>query len=641
MKKSRILILVFILIAISSFSQLDTRNIIYKGRYDIYNKQYHDAIKKFNSVITVKPELVEPYFYRGIAKYELKDYKGAELDLLKVIDMNSFYISAYHYVGIVYGSMSDYNLAIKYLDKAIDLSPYDASILLSRGITRLQMKDTESAIEDFNKAIKLNNQLPELYLNKGVAYMVKDDYESAIVQFNKAIKLNVFYADAYARRGLANLELKKTDLAKKDLSHAIKLDSKNSVYYYWRAHLYYENMEFDNAIADYDKVLSINPNNALVFFNRAIIKADIGLYNEAIEDYNKVIELNPENIIPYYNKATIRINNKEYGKAIDDLTAAINVFGEFSQAYEMRSFAKRKIGDERGAWIDSRTAEKISKEYGASNIDTSNFKKLIEFEDDFYSTKPREKNVNAFGNIVFSIVKKTQQQNKHLTKYYYDFLEDVNSLITNDYKIVLKIEGNNISDSDLVSLNNEMKDVPIDKDSYIYFIRAVIEKELKNYNQAAENLALLLESNKDFIPAKISIANIIYKKLDYENNVSDYNIRVEIDGMNSEYKTKSGEEHYMSVVDAYSKVSNKNEIVDFNLGNLYSEINQHFTAIYYYSKAIDENADLSYAYFNRGMSNIKINQNKKACFDFSKAGELGVSKAYNLIEKYCKNIDGE
>ena len=625
------------MIAAISFAQLDTRNIIYKGRHDIYNKKYQEAIKKFNSVIVVKPELVEPYFFRGIAKYELKDYKGAELDLLKVIDMNPFYISAYHYIGIVYGSMSDYNLGIKYLNKAIELSPYDASIFMSRGITKMQMKEIDAAIEDFNTAIKLNSQLPELYLNKGIAFMIKDKYEDAILQFNKAIKLNVFFADAYARRGIAQMELKDKETAIKDLSHAIKLDSKNTVFYYWRAHVYYDNLEFDKAIADYDKVIQMNPNNALVYFNRAVIRADVGLYNDAIDDYDKVIELNPQNLIPYYNKASINLNNKQYKDAIKDLSDAIVIFPEFSQAYEMRAYAKSKIGDEKGSYLDNKIAEKLSSQNFKSKIDTSKFKTLLEFDDDFYTTKAFSKVDVLFGDIVFTIVKKNYQEEKQFKKYYYDFIEDLNTLIPKDYKIVIATKTNIFSDKELIEFKKLLDNIPIDEQGYIYFAKAIVAKELKNYNKAAQNLDVLLISHKNFAPAEICLANIMHKKRDLDNIISDCKIKVEIDGMNSEYNTKDSQGYYTSIVDAYSKISDKNEIVNYNLGNLYSELNQPYTAIFYYNKAVEANKNLSYAYFNRGLNKIKIKLNEKACVDFSRAGELGLTKAYELIEKFCSN----
>ena len=41
-------------------------------------------------------------------------------------------------------------------------------------------------------------------------------------------------------------------------------------------------------------------------------------------------------------------------------------------------------------------------------------------------------------------------------------------------------------------------------------------------------------------------------------------------------------------------------------------------------------------YWNRGLAKIKLGQIDSGCLDFSKAGELGHSEAYNSIKKYCK-----
>jgi hypothetical protein len=41
------------------------------------------------------------------------------------------------------------------------------------------------------------------------------------------------------------------------------------------------------------------------------------------------------------------------------------------------------------------------------------------------------------------------------------------------------------------------------------------------------------------------------------------------------------------------------------------------------------------AYFNRGTSNYYLGNKKQACIDWSKAGELGFTDAYDLIKKFC------
>ena len=108
-------------------AQLNINYYINLGRAQLYTEKYSDAIESFNTVIKVKPELSDPYFLRGIAKYNLNDYLGAELD---------------------YG-------------KAIELKPNHIDALRYRGYTRLNLKKYYLALNDFGDAIKLNSIDPD------------------------------------------------------------------------------------------------------------------------------------------------------------------------------------------------------------------------------------------------------------------------------------------------------------------------------------------------------------------------------------------------------------------------------------------------------------------------------------------------
>ncbi len=51
--------------------------------------------------------------------------------------------------------------------------------------------------------------------------------------------------------------------------------------------------------------------------------------------------------------------------------------------------------------------------------------------------------------------------------------------------------------------------------------------------------------------------------------------------------------------------------------------------------AIKLQPDLGEAYYNRALTLLYLNENKLACKDLSKAGELGITEAYNVIKRYC------
>ncbi len=629
----RILLSIFTVIYIVSFSQLDTKNLIIKARLNIYNQNYTEALLIFNSIINVKPELVEPYFYRGVIKYQLNDMLGAEADLSKTISMNPYYTSAYHYLSIVKSSQKDFNSAINNINKAIELSPYNASMYLTKGIIYMQMQETGTAINSFKKAEELNNQLPEIYLNIGVAYLIEKKYNKAINNLNKAIKLNVFFADAYARKAIVYLEKEKLDSALTQINYAIKLDKKKSIYYYWRANIRYKVPDFDGTIKDYDKVIELNPENTLAYYNRAIIKTEIGLYNDAIDDYIKVNELEPNNLLAYYNKGTIYYNQKNYKNLLIEMDKAIEIYPEFSQAYKLRSIAKENSGDKKGAYKDMYISNKLNS--NKSIIDTSKLNRIISFNDNFSLNFGNKKIRTSFNNIEYKIVKKAYKQPEFLKKYSLDEIDNLNKFLPKDYKVILTENDSRLTEEEQLVIYEYLNNTAIDSKNYIIFLKSIINIELKNYKSAKLNLVKL--KNTNFFPAKLTSAILQEKLSNLNNNVTKTNSIININGVDSKYESTDYKTstNINSIIENYSILNKNNAIVNFNLGNIYNNKGEYYTSTHYYSKSINSDKDFAYAYYNRGKNYIILKEIKNACADFSKSGELGIEESYKLINKYC------
>lgn len=74
----------------------------------------------------------------------------------------------------------------------------------------------------------------------------------------------------------------------------------------------------------------------------------------------------------------------------------------------------------------------------------------------------------------------------------------------------------------------------------------------------------------------------------------------------------------------------------FNIGNVYAKNGEIDKAIEAYTQVIRQDRELAEAYFNRGLLYIYIGQKAQASADLSKAGELGITSAYNIIKRYCR-----
>jgi tetratricopeptide (TPR) repeat protein len=58
------------------------------------------------------------------------------------------------------------------------------------------------------------------------------------------------------------------------------------------------------------------------------------------------------------------------------------------------------------------------------------------------------------------------------------------------------------------------------------------------------------------------------------------------------------------------------------------------SAIVDYTKAVEIDSRFAEAYFNRGLARIYTGNGEEGIADLSKAGELGVFQAYNLIKRF-------
>jgi len=135
-------------------------------------------------------------------------------------------------------------------------------------------------------------------------------------------------------------------------------------------------------------------------------------------------------------------------------------------------------------------------------------------------------------------------------------------------------------------------------------------------------------------------ANLRYKLVDYTKNYADVNTIID-DKAKSQKVANDGQlilDMNMAIVDL-NKVNQLNpdfSFAYFNKANILCSQKDFKTAILNYTKAIEVDGDFAEAYFNRGLTYLFIGENDKGLADLSKAGELGIFKAYNLIQRFKK-----
>ena len=149
----------------------------------------------------------------------------------------------------------------------------------------------------------------------------------------------------------------------------------------------------------------------------------------------------------------------------------------------------------------------------------------------------------------------------------------------------------------------------------VLFLRAMCKSELNDRYGAINDYDRIIELEKTAKPT-------VYKMSTVYNNKAYCLVGL-----------KQYEEALLYVTKALELDKTEAYIWDTR-GELYYHIGEYEKSIKDMNEAIKikENAN---SYYYRGLANLKLDNKSKACSDFSKAGELGESKAYNEISENC------
>jgi tetratricopeptide (TPR) repeat protein len=186
------------------------------------------AIQDFTDALRLMPANKLALLGRGIARFQLNDYSGAQTDLKAYIDLDSKNAMAYNYMAAACFMRQDYNGALVNYDEVVKLDSTYPDIYTNRGMMRHYLRDFNGAVQDYDKAIALKPGNASSYNNRAAANMMLGDFESALADLNKAIELNPMYADAYDNRGRVKQRLGNLDGACQDWQKAFSLGLQTS-----------------------------------------------------------------------------------------------------------------------------------------------------------------------------------------------------------------------------------------------------------------------------------------------------------------------------------------------------------------------------------------------------------------------------
>ena len=646
--KQHILTLVLCTLSLCTFAQLNTDRITAIGRNALYFEDYVLSIQYFNQVIRLKPYLSEPYFYRAIAKIQLEDYQGALRDCNAAIERNPFSPGCYYARGYIYRQLNRLEEAEADYTEALRFSPENRTYMLLRADTRAQMKHYDAALEDISQMLKREPQSASVWGEKGHICILKKDTLTALEAFEKASLYDKTNPAVWSALGVTNLMLNREDEAYVQLTQAINLGSKWAGDYINRGIIHYHRHNYRGALSDYDQAVKIAPKEADCYYNRGVMRQEVGDYNRALEDLNTAISLDPERTEMRYQRGLVEMQLRQWKAVVRDMDSLIARYPYFLPAYYLASQAADKQGltktsyqyrqkaydlEQKKEQIQSQQASQPNtdlliadaqpqkkdhrKEFSTS---TAQDQTDIPDEEQKYDSQTRgsiqkkHQDVVNEPNIVLSYY--SQDMSLRRTNYYHPLVDELNK--AQDLPAALKFTAQELTltaemvDYHFANINRLTQSTDEAPTAILYLARAMEFAIIKDYASAVDDCTRALRlANKKLEPIIVFCrANWRYRMMDGDNELilRDY-------------------DHVLTLQPDFS-------FALYNKANILCARKDYQEAIRYYTKAIEADNDFAEAYFNRGLTYVFIGENEKGLADLSKAGELGIYQAYNLITRF-------
>ena len=267
----------------------DFRWIYLLAKLDQLEGRVDDAIRRYRTVISLRPELVAALVNLGNIYLELDRLEDARSNYATALqkDLNS---PAVHYgLGQVALSRRNYSEAVQHFEKALALAPdanriHYALAMAYRGLRNAEKAKLHLAQQGpvgVRVADPLMDRLVQLvegarvHLIRGKLALEAKRYEEAANEFRKAIEARPDSVPAHVNLGAALTQLGDLKGAAAEFSKAVVIDPNNANAHYNLAVLLANEKQHQQAIVHLQAVSTINPNDfgARFFLAQQLLKA--------------------------------------------------------------------------------------------------------------------------------------------------------------------------------------------------------------------------------------------------------------------------------------------------------------------------------------------------------------------------------
>ena len=655
-------------------AQVNTDHMMKVGRNALYFNDYVLSIQYFNQVISAKPYLHEPYFYRGLAKYYLDDFTGAEADCSEAIQRNPFVVDCYQIRGLARINQGKFTEAIGDYRSALKYDPANEGLWHNLSLCYAHLKQYDAATGVLDTLVTLAPSYTAALNMRAQVHIQQEDTLAALNDLEASLQINKYDSEVYATRALVYLRQDRYEEADKDLTYAILLNPKSG-YYINRALTRYHMQELRGAMADYDLALDIDPNNVLGHYNRGLLRAQVGDDNRAIEDFDFVVDHEPDNTFALFNRALLLVQTGDWERAETDLNQVLAEYPKFLYGYQCRADVRRKQGrlieaeqDELvilraqmeeqnrllagGSTNNDENTEEEENTRKESDKNIKKYKKLVVSDDTVgeseyasaYRGKVQNRNVYVALQPLFALTYYNRESEVGRIVHYHRYLENIKRskllplpLLVTASEEALNEERISYHFDDIHKQTSKFTNT--ESDAIYYFARGIDFYLVQDLAAAIHDFTQAIVADGSLWLSYYSRAVARYKQIEMARADAASSGEVKRADTTTDFMVDTRINDYQLILADLDKaidLAPDFAYTYYNRGNVLSNLKDYQAAIVSYNEAIALEPNLAEAYYNRGLTYIFLGENARGISDLSKAGELGLYSAYNLIKRFAE-----
>ena len=367
-----------------------------------------------------------------------------------------------------------------------------------------------------------------------------------------------------------------------------------------------------------------SPGNVQVYYLRAMLKTRLGDLEGAERDYTRAIELYPDFANAYLNRSALRyaLHNPKAAKRDEEI-------------------AQRKIAEYKSHLKDST--------YSIYADTTQRMDKLLAFDNQFtnnyfdrISEQPSlgRSNMRLLPLFRFTLMQPDTTRIEASNRYTLQRVKDFEKKLDNPY-LVLSNRPTNIGADSLAMLDSRYTEILSQnpRDWLLQVQYAISQSLIRQFTNSVGTYSSAIADNAANPFLYFNRAVTRAEMIDFISGLDNPYQRISIDSdpanklTNPHTRTYNYDEAIADLDKTLRLFPNFAEAY-YNRGTLLALSGKLPEAFEDFSRAIELNPLFAEAFYNRGMTQIYMKDTRKGCLDLSKAGELGITSAYEILKRY-------